>query len=35
MRMIFQNKSAPLYKKIFSENFCPVCDSLIGADMDI
>ena len=22
------------YKKIFSENFCPVCDCLVSADMD-
>ena len=34
IRTIFRNKAVPLYKKIFSENFCPVRDRLVTADMD-
>ena len=37
-RAKFQNTAAPaapLCKKIFLENFCLVCDSLVSADMDI
>ena len=34
IRAIFRNRAVPLYKKIFSENFCPVCDCLVNADMD-
>ena len=33
-RAIFRNKTVPLHKKIFSENFRPVCDRLVSADMD-
>ena len=29
------NRAVPIYKKFFSENFCPVCDSLVSADMNI
>ena len=30
MRAIFQNMAVPFHKKnFFSENFCPVCDSLL------
>ena len=25
-----QNRAIPLHKNLFSENFCPVCDSLIS-----
>ena len=35
IRTIFQNKAVPPCKKFFSDNFCPVCDSLISADMDM
>ena len=34
IRAIFRNKAVPLHKKNFSENFCPVCDRLVSADMD-
>ena len=34
IRAIFWNRAVPLYKKFFSENFCPVCDCLVSADMD-
>ena len=34
IRAIFQNKAVPLNKKFFSKNFFPVCDCLVGADMD-
>ena len=34
IRAIFRNRAVPLYKKFFSENFCPVCDCLVSADMD-
>ena len=37
MKVILQNRDVPLYinNKYFSENFCPVCDSLVSAGMDI
>ena len=34
IRAVFRNRTVLLYKKIFSENFCPVCDCLVSADMD-
>ena len=34
IRAIFRNKAVALYKKIFSENFCPVCKCLVRANMD-
>ena len=33
IRAIFRNRAVPLYKKIFSENFCPLCDCMVSADM--
>ena len=35
MRATLQNRAEPIYKKFFSDNFCPVCDSLVGADMNM
>ena len=35
IRAKFQNKAVFLCKKFFSDNFCPVCDSLVSADMGI
>ena len=34
-RAIFQTGAVPLYKNFFSENFCPVCDCQVSADMDL
>ena len=35
MRAIFQSRAVSLYKNVFSEYFCPVCDKVVSADMDI
>ena len=36
MRAIFQNRAVSPYKHFFfPENFCPVCDNLVSADMNI
>ena len=35
IRAMFQIKAVLLHKKVFSKNFSPDYDSLVGADMDV